>query len=310
MGLRLLKTSSYLPPKVVSNKDYEKYLETSDDWIRERTGIQERRFAEGEDTSDLGIQAVRNLHLSTEEISEIKAILVATCTSDYSMPSIAAMIHEDLGAEESVFCMDFNIACSGFASGIILLDKYLEPGDKAILVGAEVLSKVLDKHDRSTVVLFGDGAGAAVFEKTEGILPYDIGTKGDKGKLYCKSICIDEEKGYLHMEGKDVFRFAVDILPKSIRRTLAKGDLTIDDIDHFVCHQANERILEHVRKKMKIEKEKVFMNLHKYGNTSAATIPITLDELKKEKKLQKGQRAILSGFGAGLNWATVLIEIG
>lgn len=310
MSLILKKTSSYLPPKVVSNKYYEEYLETSDEWIRERTGIQERRFAEGEDTSSLALKAVEKLSLSEEDLQDIKGIFVATCTSDYSMPTIAAMIQKKIGAEESVFSMDFNVACSGFVSGVILLEKYLELGEKAILVGAEVLSKVLDKEDRSSVVLFGDGAAAALLEKKEGSLFYDIGTRGDIDKLKCRSINVKDEKCSLEMQGKDVFRFAVDILPKSIYRTLEKFDGKVEDIDHFVCHQANQRIIDHVRKKMKIDKDKLFMNLEKYGNTSAASIPIALDEMNKSGYLKPGQKVIVSGFGAGLSWATALIEIG
>lgn len=310
MSLLLKKTSSYLPPKVITNKYYEEYLDTSDEWIVERTGIRERRFAEGEDTSSLAIKAVQNMGLSEDEIKEIKGIFVATCTSDFSMPTIASMIQKDIGASEDVFTMDFNVACSGFVSGVILLDKYLAPGEKAVLVGAEVLSKVLDKEDRSTVVLFGDGAAAALLEKKEGGLLYDIGTRGDMDKLQCKSINLKDESCSLEMQGKDVFRFAVDILPKSIHRTLEKFDGDVDDIDHFVCHQANQRIIDHVRKKMKVDKEKLFMNLEKYGNTSAASVPIALDEMNKKGLLQSGQRIIVSGFGAGLSWATALIEIG
>lgn len=310
MTLILNKTSSYLPSKVITNKHYENYLETSDEWIRERTGIGERRFAEGEDTSSLALKAVEKLGLIKEEIQDIKGIFVATCTSDYSMPTIASMIQKEIGAGESVFSMDFNVACSGFVSGVILLDRYLKPGEKAVLVGAEVLSKVLDPNDRSTVVLFGDGAGAALLEKKEGRLPYDIGTRGDMDKLRCLSINTKGESCALEMQGKDVFRFAVDILPKSIHRTLKEVEGGIDTVDHFVCHQANKRIIDHVRKKMKISEEKLFMNLEKYGNTSAASIPIALDEMNKKGYLQSGQNVIVSGFGAGLSWATALIEMG
>lgn len=304
--IQLIKTASYTPDKVMTNYDYEKILDTSHEWIVERTGIYERRIATTEDTSNLAIKTVEKLDLTGEEKAQIKAIFVATSTPDYNFPSIAAMIHEKFGFSEDLFSMDFNVACSGFVSGLVLLERYLKPGERAILVGAEVLTKIVDKKDRSTAVLFGDGAGACLLEKTEDPFYYDVGTRGDFEKLYAK-VDTSEEKEGLQMMGKDVFRFAVDALPKSINRLMVKGGLSPEDIDHYIFHQANKRIIDYVEKKMKLDEKKIYLNLDRYGNTSAASVPLILDELWQQGKILSRQKLLLSGFGAGLSWATALI---
>ena len=235
-------------------------------------------------------------------------VVVATFTSDKGMPTISAGIQKFLGLKEDIFAIDFNMACSGFVAGLNICERFLEPGRQAILVGAEVISKYLDKEDRNTVVLFGDGAGAVLLEKHEGKLYFENGINANDNALTLDYKKIGGDEKLIGMEGKEVFRFAVDILPKVINNLLEKNNLSITDIDHIVCHQANYRILNSVSKKMKISIEKLYMNLDSYGNTSAATIPIALDEMNKKGLLKRGEKIIMVGFGAGLSWSGTLIE--
>lgn len=306
MGFKILETSSYLPSNIVKNDYFATYLDTSDEWISSRTGIKERRISIDEDTSDLVYKAVKKLKI--DNIEKIDMVVVATFTSDKGMPTISAGIQKFLGLKEDIFAIDFNMACSGFVAGLNICERFLEPGRQAILVGAEVISKYLDKEDRNTVVLFGDGAGAVLLEKHEGKLYFENGINANDNALTLDYKKIGGDEKLIGMEGKEVFRFAVDILPKVINNLLEKNNLSITDIDHIVCHQANYRILNSVSKKMKISIEKLYMNLDSYGNTSAATIPIALDEMNKKGLLKRGEKIIMVGFGAGLSWSGTLIE--
>lgn len=307
MGIKILKTSRYVPPRVVENSDFEKIIETSDEWIRERTGIERRHFVEVEDTSDLALKAVEAFR--NEDLSNVDAVIVATFTPDFITPSIASIIQRDLGIKEDVMAFDFNMACSGFVAGLRLAESLIGVGRRAIVVGAEVISKVMDLKDRRTAILFGDGAGAVLLEKTAAKSHFDVGSRGDFDNLHALGRTSNPNADRaLYMEGKEVFRFATDIMVKTIERTLEKAEMSFGEIDHFVCHQANSRIISHVQRKLKLEPEKFFMNLQNYGNTSAASIPIALDEMNEKGLLKEGQKVVLAGFGGGLSWASTVIE--
>ena len=307
MGIKILRTSRYVPPRVVENCEFEAVIDTSDEWIRERTGIERRHFVELEDTSDLALNAVEAF--KNEDLSKVDAIIVATFTPDLITPSIASIIQKELGIKEDVMAFDFNMACSGFVAGLRLADSLIEEGRRAIVVGAEVISKVMDLTDRRTCILFGDGAGAVLLEKNSEPSFYDVGSRGDFDNLHALGRTSNPNADRaLFMEGKEVFRFATDIMVKTIERTLNKAELSLEDIDHFVCHQANSRIISHVQKKLKLDPEKFFMNLQNYGNTSAASIPIALDEMNEKGLLKEGQKVVLAGFGGGLSWASTVID--
>lgn len=307
MGIKILRTSRYVPPRVVENCEFEAVIDTSDEWIRERTGIERRHFVELEDTSDLALNAVESF--KNEDLSKVDAIIVATFTPDLITPSIASIIQKELAIKEDVMAFDFNMACSGFVAGLRLADSLIEEGRRAIVVGAEVISKVMDLTDRRTCILFGDGAGAVLLEKNSEPSFYDVGSRGDFDNLHALGRTSNPNADRaLFMEGKEVFRFATDIMVKTIERTLNKAELSLEDIDHFVCHQANSRIISHVQKKLKLDPEKFFMNLQNYGNTSAASIPIALDEMNEKGLLKEGQKVVLAGFGGGLSWASTVID--
>lgn len=307
MGLKVIKISNYVPSKVVKNEDFEKTLDTSDEWIRSRTGIEERRFVEEEDTSDLALKVADNF--KDEDLSKVDVILVATFTPDVLTPSIASLIQKELDIKEDTIAFDFNMACSGFVAGLKVLNSMLDTNRRGILVGAETISKVLDFSDRQTSILFGDGAAGVLVEKNEEEMFFDIGSRGDSEVLVAfgeTSVKKDNKK--LHMEGKEVFRFATSILTQSLNKTLEKYEMDINEIDYFVFHQANKRIIEHVRKKFNIPESKIFMNLQKYGNTSSASIPLALNEMKEKNILKENDKVFLSGFGGGLSWASTIIK--
>lgn len=311
---------SYSPEDSIDNEYIGRFVETSDEWIVERTGIKRRRLSRGEDTSDMARKAaekaLEDAGISPEEIG---LLIVATVTPDNFVPSTASLLQETLGAKNAI-CFDLVAACSGFIYGIDLASKYMQGSDirYALIVGAETLSKIVDWEDRNTCVLFGDGAGAAVLEKGEkkGILASYLGSKADVGKsLYMparpvSNILAKSEKSeqFLQMNGREVFKFAVGILPKCIRKVLEAGGMSIEDIDYIVPHQANYRIISSVADKIGLPPEKFFMNLEQVGNTSAASIGLALDEMKQKGLLKRGMKIILAGFGGGLTWGALLIE--
>lgn len=306
MGLKFIKTSRYVPPKKVTNDDLAKLMDTNDEWIRTRTGIEARRFAEGEDTSDLALKAVEKF--KEEDLSKVDVVLVATFTPDFITPSIASIIQKELNIHNECIAFDFNMACSGFVAGLKVMDSLLNTGKRGILVGAETISKVLDMEDRTTVILFGDGAGAALLEKNDDKLVFDIGSSGDCEVLHAMGRIVDLEKDTaLRMDGKSVFRFATNIMVKSVSKVLEEANLNYEDIDYYVFHQANKRIIEHVRKKLNLPEEKFYMNLQNYGNTSAASIPIAIDEMNEKGYFREEMKIVLSGFGGGLSWASTVI---
>jgi 3-oxoacyl-[acyl-carrier-protein] synthase-3 len=320
MKAKIIGTGSCLPPKIVTNDDLSKMVDTNDAWIRERTGIAERRVSdEGTASSDLGfIAAERALAAAGVAADEIELIIVCTCSPDMLFPSTACIIQDKLKAKKAA-AFDLSDACAGFNFGLTTAASYIESGmfKKILLVGADTLTKYLDWTDRGTCILFGDGAGAVVLTATEkkddGVLASLIRAEGHLGHHLTMpgggSRDPEEKDGrFIKMNGKEVFKFAVRALETSVRDILALAGKTPADIDLLIPHQANLRIIEHVSKKMGLSKEKVYVNLQKYGNTSAASIPIALDEARTEGRFKSGDLLVLSGFGAGLTYGANIIK--
>ena len=309
----------YLPAKTLTNDDMAKMVETSDEWISSRSGIKERRVAKEENTTSLAIlagkRALENAGIASEEI---EVIIVATCTPDYFFPNTACQVQEAIGAKNAV-AFDLSAACSGFLFALSTAQAYIKGGiyQKALIIGAETMSKMIDWSDRSTCVLFGDGAGAAVVSAEEtGVLELVQKSNGaGKGVLSCKARETrnllnheSETKEYLYMEGQPVFKFAVKTVPECVEEVLKKAEVKKEEIRYYILHQANSRIIQSVAKRLKEPEEKFPMNLSLYGNTSAASIPILLDEMNRNGMLNRGDKLVLSGFGAGLTWGAVLLE--
>lgn len=319
MTARIIGTGSAVPEQIVTNEDLSKIVETSDEWISSRSGIKERRVAKEETTTSLAIlagkRALENAGIASEEI---EVIIVATCTPDYFFPNTACQVQEAIGAKHAV-AFDLSAACSGFLFTLSTVQAYIKGGiyQKALIIGAETMSKMIDWSDRSTCVLFGDGAGAAVVSAEEtGVL--ELVQKSDgtgKGVLSCKARETrnllnheSETKEYLYMEGQPVFKFAVKTVPECVEEVLKKAEVKKEEIRYYILHQANSRIIQSVAKRLKEPEEKFPMNLSLYGNTSAASIPILLDEMNRNGMLNRGDKLVLSGFGAGLTWGAVLLE--
>lgn len=319
MTTRIVGTGSYLPKKVVTNDDLSNIMDTSDEWISSRTGIRERHLATEESNASMcAVAAKRALEDAGMEAEEIDLIIVGTITPDHVTPSLACEISALIGAERAV-CFDINAACSGFVYSLHTAHAFLAAGiyQNAIVIGAEVLSRIMDWGDRSTCVLFGDGAGAAVVKAEEtGIIAFDQGSDGVKGSvLACVNrrnnnpfVSESKELDYVQMDGKEVYTFAVSTVPKSILSVLEKANMEPEQVDYFLLHQANVRILDSVAKRLKMPKEKFPISLDHCGNISAGSIPILLDEVNKKGLLKRGQKIILSGFGGGLTWGTTLLE--
>lgn len=306
--LKILETGSYTPEKVMKNDDLKQYVDTNDEWIVSRTGISTRHFAEKEKNSDMATKVGEKLLAKSGIKNEdICAVIVATFTPDNFTPSVACIVHRNLNLPEDVLTFDFNTACSGFIYGLHIAKGLLlqNPDKKVMLIGSEKISKHLNFADRNTCVLFGDGAGGAIIglEENNGEECFAFGCKGDEKTIVCGAN--DGDK--IYMEGQEVFIFAVNVICDSINKTLEKSGLTIDQIDHIVCHQANLRIINRVQKKLSINPDKFFINLDKYGNTSSASIPIALDEMNEKGILKPRDKVICVGFGAGLTWGATLL---
>ena len=320
----ILGTGYYLPEKILTNSDLEKIVDTSDEWITERTGIKERRIAADDvATSDLAIKAaemaLKDANVSPEDLD---LIIVATLTSDRIIPSTACMIQDRLGAKKAA-AFDLSAACAGFAYGLTVASQFIECGayKKTLVIGAETLSKYINWEDRNTCVLFGDGAGAAVLGPVEegyGLLGFDLGSDGSGGdaiqipssgsSMPVSKDSIDQRLNLIHMNGKEVFKFAVKAMGNTVKRSLENIGMKQEEIDWLVPHQANIRIINSAAKRLKMPMDKVVVNIHKYGNMSAACIPIALAEAAAEKRFKKGDIIALSGFGAGLTWASCIIR--
>ena len=309
-GLKLLGTGYALPTRVLDNDAMTTYVETSDEWITTRTGIRQRHFCgEGESTTTLAIEAARKaLDDSGLDKSEIGCVIVATSSGEYVMPSTACLVHKALALREDIPVFDLGAACAGFLYAVDAARAMLlaHGGRAALVIGAEQMSQLLDMADRNTCVLFGDAAGAAVFALDEDAeYAYVCGTRGDM------AIQVGGPRRTLPMtmEGQNVFRFAVSTIPATVEELLEKTGKTLDEVDWVVCHQANQRIIDASVRRLGVPAEKFYKNLDRYANTSAASIPLALAEMKESGKLTSGQRVILVGFGGGLTWAGVMLRV-
>lgn len=320
----IIGTGSALPEKILTNFDLEKTIDTSDEWIRTRTGISERRIADDNTAaSDLAYEAsLKAMADANVTADEIDLIIVATVTPDMVFPSTACILQDRLGADNAA-AFDLEAACSGFLYGITTGQQFIATGmyKKVLVIGVETLSKITDPKDRGTAVIFGDGAGAAVLSEVEegyGILSSELGAKGEGGKYLslpaggsrfpATAETVANREHYIQMGGGEVFKFAVRIMGQSAVRVIEKAGLELTDVDYLVPHQANIRIIEAAAKRIKLPMEKVKVNLDKYGNMSAASIPVALDEALKEGKIKRGDNIVLVGFGGGLTWGSTLIK--
>lgn len=323
MPAKIIGTGSALPGLVVTNKELEQIMDTTDEWISSRTGIRKRHIAVEETTTSMAVKASETaLKMAGTEPAEIDLIIVGTVSGDKCFPSTACQIQEALSAENAV-AFDVNAACAGFLFGLTIADAYFQAGraDTALIVGAETLSKMVDWKDRSTCVLFGDGAGAAVVRREDfGLLHIVQGSDGARGSaLTCDNRPVNSPfarkpftkeffaPDYLKMDGQEVFRFAVRTVPRAVKQALDEAGILPDEIKYFFLHQANIRIIEAVAKKLGQPMEKFPTNLQKCGNISAASVPILLDYVNREGKLQKGDKIVLAGFGAGLTWGAAVL---
>ena len=319
MPARIIGTGSALPALLVSNRELEKIVDTTDEWIRSRTGIESRHIAVEETTTSMAIEAAKKaLQDAKASPEELDLIIVGTISPDHYFPSTACEIQNALGAVNAT-AFDISAACAGFLFGLGIVDAYMKAGTvrTALVVGAETLSKMMDWNDRSTCVLFGDGAGAAVVRSDEsGIMSMVQGSDGARGNaLTCEGRRVnnpykknDTSLDYTKMNGQEVYKFAVKTVPKSIEEALLKANVKTDEVKYFLLHQANLRIIEAVAKRLGQSIEKFPTNLQECGNISAGSVPVLLDHVNREGMLQKGDTIVLAGFGAGLTWgATVLI---
>ena len=317
--MKILSTGSYVPKNVLTNYDLEKIVDTTDEWIMSRTGIKERRITTGENTSNLAYEAAL-IALKNAEIqpSDIELIITCTCTPEAYFPSTSGMVQRKLGI--SCMAFDINAACSGFVYGLTVAKGLMQNGQYkyALLIGSEVLSKLVNWEDRNTCVLFGDGAGAVVLKNdsvqsveytycdAKGDIEYALKSGGVplNNPMYKE----DWQNYQIEMAGQEVFKFAVRAVSSSIEKTLNETGTKLEEINYFVCHQANYRILEKIAKDLGVPQELFYTNLERYGNTSAASIPIVLDEMNRKGLLTRGKKIIIVGFGAGLTWGSALIN--
>ena len=315
----------YVPEKVVTNFDLEKTLDTSDEWIVQRTGIKERRIAaDNETTATMAVAAGRQaLAVAGLQPAELDLIIASTSTPDYFMPAVSSTIQAQLGAT----CPAFTIStgCTAFVYGLVTAHQYIATGafNNVLVIGVELISRFVDWNDRNTCVLFGDGAGAVVVSASEerrGVLAFDLGSDGEKGMVLrmegggsahpLSYEVLERKQNYLQMDGHAVFKFATRILPQSTKALLEQSNMSMADIDLLIPHQANTRIIELAVRNLGIDPNRVFVNLHKYGNTSAASIPLALVEALEEGRVKDGDKLALISFGAGLTWASALLEWG
>lgn len=319
--MKILGTGSYLPEGILSNNDLQELVDTNDEWIVSRTGIRNRHIAKDENTSDLATKAARiALESAGIQLEEIELIVVATTTPDGFVPGVAHQVLKNLQISKAM-TFDINVGCTGFVyamdvvTSLMLSHKF----KYALVIGAEVLSKMIDWSDRDTCVLFGDGAGAVVLENRQDVNHFmyakcaaipDVDDVLTSGKFAVNNPLMVEEQDsiYVSMKGQDVFKFAVSKVCESVNETLAETGEDAQNVDYYVLHQANSRILDYVAKKLQIPSEKFYSNIENMGNTSAASIPITLDVMNLGGKLKKGMKIMLAGFGAGLSYGTLLIE--
>lgn len=316
---KILGTGSYLPEKVVTNADIEKLVETSDEWIVTRTGIKERRFAtENDSTTGMAAKACLSaMEAANVDPSEIGLIVCGTCSPDRSFPSVACHLQAELGVPSGVPTFDISAACSGFLYALSIADKFIRNGEakKALVIGSETISRMIDWSDRSTCILFGDGAGAVVIGASEepGIYSTHLHSAGEHADLLYAPhpLFHDEEKDgpcKIYMEGNTIFKFAVNILGDIVDETLNANNKQRSDVDWLVPHQANYRIIQAMAKKLDLPMERVIVTVDRHGNTSAASVPLALDEAVRSGKVKRGDTLLLEAFGGGLTWGSALIK--
>lgn len=307
MYSRIAGTGSYLPEKVVTNADMEKIVDTTDEWIQTRTGIKQRHIAaDNEMTSDLATKAAEKaLEMAAINGSDLDLIIVATTTPDKTFPSVATMVQNRIGANGCA-AFDVQAVCTGFVYALGIADQFIRAGNakKALVIGAETLSKIVDWNDRTTCVLFGDGAGAAVLEASEepGILSSHLHADGAHEDL------LHVPDSTIEMKGNEVFKVAVNTLGRIVDETLEANGMQKSDVDWLVPHQANLRIISATAKKLKLSDERVVITVPEHGNTSAASIPLALDTAVRDGRIQRGETLLLEAFGGGFTWGSVLIK--
>lgn len=314
---------AYAPSNIVTNDDLSLIVETNNEWIEGRTGIKERRISQGEDTSLMATEASKYaLEMANISPLDIDLIVLATCTPDMFIPATACIVQANLGAKNAL-AFDISAACTGFIYGLNVAESLMKNNNfkHALVIGAENLSKAVNWEDRGTCVLFGDGAGAAVLSRSneEGLIASICGTDGEHGEFitlsaievknpFCENKDKEETDKTIGMYGQEVFKFATSIIPNLVNEVLEKNNLSIDEIDYIVPHQANKKIIDYAAKKLKVDKEKFYVNLQEYGNTSAASIPLALSEMNDKKLLKKNSKIILVGFGGGLTYGATLLN--
>jgi 3-oxoacyl-[acyl-carrier-protein] synthase III len=315
---------SCLPDKILSNADLEKIVDTNDEWIETRTGIRERRIVDEDIAlSDICVVAAqRALEDAGVHAEDIDLILVATITPDFVFPSTACILQDKLGAKKAA-ALDIEAGCSGFLYGLAVGSQFIATGmyNKVLVIGGETLSKILDMTDRGTCILFGDGAGAAVLSPVEdgnGFLSFVLGAQGQGGENLCMPAggsrnpaseeTVKDRQHFIKMSGNEVFKFAVRIMGEAAVQSLEKAGLSTKDVDVLIPHQANIRIIDAAMKRLDLDRDKVIVNLDKYGNMSAASIPVALDEAVKEGRIKNGDTIVMVGFGAGLTWGACAMK--
>lgn len=323
-GVKMTGIGSYAPETVITNDDLAQLVETSDEWIASRTGIRERHVVSGNQTvAELGIEAAKRALANAGETGEdLDLILVACSTIDTIYPALSCQVQQGIGNTRAA-AFDISLACSGFAYGLTIAEQFLRTGmyKKALVVAADVHSRFTDWSDRSTCVLFGDGAGAAILEASpddDRIYYAELHADGSRGfeltlKVNTQNCPLveprhGEEYPYVRMNGQEVYKFAVGTIPNAVREAVEKAGLTLDQIDKFVLHQANVRIMNAIADKLGVPAEKMVINLQKYGNTSAASIPLAFTEGLETGQIKRGDKLVLCGYGAGLAWGTVVME--
>ena len=306
---RIVSTGSYLPKKILTNHDLEKIVDTSHEWIFERTGINQRHIAdENESTVDMAYKAsLKSIEKSNINIDDIDMIIVATTTPERAFPSTAVLLQNKLDIKDC-FAFDVNAACTGFIYALDIADKYIRNNsiDNILVIGAEKMSALVDWADRNTCVLFGDGAGAVIISSSNnpGIISSTIGSNGS----YKDLLTVNPDSDFIEMKGNDVFKIAVNTMGKIARETLDQHDLKIDDVDWLIPHQANSRIINAIAKKLSLPSEKIIMTVGNHGNTSAASIPLAIDYATETGDLKKEDTVLLEAFGAGFTWGSTLLK--
>ncbi|MBL8921688.1 MAG: ketoacyl-ACP synthase III [Myxococcaceae bacterium] len=325
MRAHIIGTGSYVPEKVLTNRDLEKIVETSDEWIVERTGIRERHMAApDETTSDMAVKAaIRALELANTRADELELIVVGTISPDMPMPACAAFVAHKLGATKA-FAFDLSAACAGSLFGLSVAAQFVETGrvKRALVIGVELLTRIVDWKDRNTCVLFGDAAGAMVVgpspEPSRGLISTHLHTDGSQTGILCipgggsktpvSKEMVEQRLQFVSMNGRDVYKFAVRALSDAVNEAFAANGLTADQITHVVAHQANVRIIDAVLERVKLPREKAFLNIDKYGNTSSASLPMTLDEASRAGRLKPNDTILMMAIGAGMSWGSAIVR--